>query len=110
MRIYKSLRDFVLFCFRVNWVLIKLGFDVILVIRQSEALKNMLAIRLSDETEKRITDLAQRTGRSKSYYVRKAIESFLEDQEDYLSAISRLEERNDRVTLEEVKRLVEEKN
>lgn len=70
----------------------------------------MLAIRLSDETEKRITDLAQRTGRSKSYYVRKAIESYLEDQEDYLSAISRLEEKNDCITLQELKRLVEEKN
>jgi len=66
----------------------------------------MLAIRLSDETEKRITDLARRTGRSKTYYVRKAIESFLEDEEDYLLAISRLEEKNDHVSFEEVRRLV----
>jgi RHH-type transcriptional regulator, rel operon repressor / antitoxin RelB len=70
----------------------------------------MLAVRLSDEIEERITNLAQRTRRSKSYYVRKAIELFLEDQEDYLSAISRLEEKNDRITLEELKRLIEEKN
>jgi RHH-type rel operon transcriptional repressor/antitoxin RelB len=70
----------------------------------------MLAVRLPDKIEERITHLAQRTGRSKSYYVRKAIELFLEDQEDYLSAISRLEEKNDRVTFEEIKRLIEEKN
>jgi RHH-type rel operon transcriptional repressor/antitoxin RelB len=70
----------------------------------------MLAIRLSDETEKRITDLAQRTGRSKTYYVRKAIEIFLENEEDYLLAIARLEEKNDRVSFEELRRFVEEKN
>lgn len=70
----------------------------------------MLAVRLSDKTEQRITHLAQRTGRSKSYYVRKAIELFLEDQEDYLSAISRLEEKNDCITLEELERLIEEKD
>ena len=70
----------------------------------------MLAVRLSDETEKRITYWAQNTGRSKSYYVRKAIELFLEDQEDYLSAVSRLEERNAHITFEELQRLVKEKN
>lgn len=67
----------------------------------------MLAIRLSDETEQRITNLVKKTGHTKSYYVRKAIERFLEDQEDYLLAVSRLEERNDHVLFEEVKRLVE---
>ena len=67
----------------------------------------MLAIRLSSETEQRIDTLAKKTGRSKTYYIRKAIESFLEDEEDYLLAVSRLEEKNDRVSFEEVRRLVE---
>ena len=67
----------------------------------------MLAVRLSSETEQRIISLAERTGHSKSYYVRKAIEEFLEDEEDYILAISRLEEKNNRISFEEVKRLVE---
>lgn len=67
----------------------------------------MLAIRLSNETEQRITDLVNRTGRSKSFYIRKAIERFLEDEEDYLLAVSRLEENNARIPFEEIKRLVE---
>ena len=67
----------------------------------------MLAIRLSSETEQRIDTLAKKTGRSKTYYIRKAIESFLKDEEDYLLAVARLEEKNDRVSFEEVRRLVE---
>lgn len=69
----------------------------------------MLSIRLSSEIEQRIAALAQKTGRSKTYYVRKAVEDFLEEEEDYLLAVARLEEKNDRVTFEEVKRLVEVK-
>jgi RHH-type transcriptional regulator, rel operon repressor / antitoxin RelB len=66
----------------------------------------MLAVRLSNETENRINRLAEKTGRSKSYYVRKAIEEFLEDEEDYLLAISRLEEKNQRISFEKVRQLV----
>lgn len=67
----------------------------------------MLAIRLPSETEEKITRLAKKTGRSKTYYVRKAIEIFLENEEDYLLAIARLEEKNDRISFEALKRFVE---
>lgn len=70
----------------------------------------MLSIRLSSETEQRIVTLAQKTGRSKTYYVRKAVENFLEDEEDYLLAVARLEEKNERISFEEVRRLVELEN
>lgn len=42
----------------------------------------MLAIRLSEELENRLTHLAKMTGRSKSFYVRQAIEDRLDDLED----------------------------
>ena len=42
----------------------------------------MLAIRLPEELEKRLTDLARRTGRTKTFYARQAIETHLEDLED----------------------------
>jgi len=42
----------------------------------------MLAIRLPPEIEKRLDDLAKRTGRSKSFYARAAILEYLDDLED----------------------------
>jgi RHH-type rel operon transcriptional repressor/antitoxin RelB len=51
------------------------------------------AIRLPDETYERLQALAQRTGRTATYYIREAIEKHLEDIEDlYLAeeAIKRI--------------------
>ncbi|QDQ29220.1 TraY domain-containing protein [Chitinimonas arctica] len=42
----------------------------------------MLAIRLPQDIETRLENLAQRTGRTKSFYVREAIMEHLEDLED----------------------------
>jgi RHH-type transcriptional regulator, rel operon repressor / antitoxin RelB len=49
------------------------------------------AVRLREDLEKRLSSLAKKTHRSKSFYIQRAIEEFLEEQEDYLLAISRLE-------------------
>ncbi len=62
----------------------------------------MLAVRLPKEIERRLESLARRTRRSKSYYIKKAVLEFLEDREDYLLAVARLEECGERVSLEEV--------
>ena len=62
----------------------------------------MLAVRLPEQLEHRLTNLADQTGRTKTYYVKKAIEEFLEDREDYLLAISVLEQKNPSVPLDEV--------
>lgn len=61
----------------------------------------MVAVRLPPELEQRLERFAQETHRSKSYYIRKALEQFLEEREDYFLALSRLEEKNARVSLEE---------
>ena len=46
----------------------------------------MLAIRLPKEIEKRLSALAKKTGRSKSFYVREAIIAHLDELEnDYLA-------------------------
>lgn len=42
----------------------------------------MLAIRLPEELEARLEALAKRTGRTKTFYARQAIEQHLEDLED----------------------------
>ena len=46
----------------------------------------MLAIRLPEAIEKRLEKLAQRTGRTKSFYAREAILKHLEDLEDVYAA------------------------
>ncbi len=62
----------------------------------------MISVRFPDTVEHRLASLAEKTGRSKSYYVRLAVEEFLEDREDYLLALSVLEKGNTRVPLDQV--------
>ena len=68
----------------------------------------MLAIRLPPEIEKRLTALAKRTGRTKTYYVREAVLEHLADLEDYYLAAKTLADiRSGKAktkTLEEVER------
>ncbi|AIK95671.1 type II toxin-antitoxin system RelB family antitoxin [Candidatus Odyssella acanthamoebae] len=52
----------------------------------------MLAVRLPASLEKRLADLSLKTKRSKSYYVKKALEDFLEDQEELQEAVAAYEE------------------
>jgi RHH-type rel operon transcriptional repressor/antitoxin RelB len=66
----------------------------------------MIAVRLPKPLDDRLSAFAEKTHRSKSYYIRKAIEAYLQDHEDYLLALSRLEEKNPRISLDEaVKKL-----
>ena len=64
----------------------------------------MLAVRLPRDLEDRLQALAQKTGRTKSYYATKAIQEFLEAEEDYLLALSRLAEHNPRIPLDDIER------
>jgi RHH-type rel operon transcriptional repressor/antitoxin RelB len=67
-----------------------------------------ISIRLSDDLSKRLQKLAERTGRTKSFYVVKAIQEHLQDLEDIYIAEERLialrEGRSRTHTLEEVER------
>jgi RHH-type rel operon transcriptional repressor/antitoxin RelB len=64
----------------------------------------MLAVRLDSSIENRLTQLAHETGRSKSYYVKQAIENFLDDREDYLLALAVLEREEPLLSLTEVRK------
>lgn len=46
----------------------------------------MLAIRLPPDIEERLAALAERTGRTKTFYAREAIERHLDDLEDLFLA------------------------
>jgi len=66
----------------------------------------MLAVRLSEELEKRLEALATRTGRTKTFYAREAIEAHLDDLEDYYLADERMKgfRAGDAIPLADVKR------
>jgi RHH-type rel operon transcriptional repressor/antitoxin RelB len=64
----------------------------------------VLTVRLDPELQARLDELAEATGRSKSHYVRQALEEFLEDRADYLLAISLLEKNDPTIGLDELRR------
>jgi len=55
----------------------------------------MLALRLPEDIENRLTELSRRTGRTKSFYAREAILTHLEDLEDAYLAETRAVEFRD---------------
>ena len=66
----------------------------------------MLAIRLPEEIEARLENLAKSTGRTKTFYAREAILEYLEDMEDLYLAEQRIADinagRSKTIPLEEV--------
>ena len=70
----------------------------------------MLGVRLPDTLDQRLAQLAQKTHRPKSFYVKEALEAYLDAHESELSAIAEYEEqvRNGTLrtySLEEIKKL-----
>ena len=70
--------------------------------------KTPTSLRLDPEVEQRLNDLAERTGRSKTYYITEAVRLHLEDLEDTYLAEERyrlhLESGERGIPLEEVMR------
>jgi RHH-type transcriptional regulator, rel operon repressor / antitoxin RelB len=64
----------------------------------------MLDLDLPKEIEERLETIASRTGRSKEAWAADAIVEALQDQEDYLVAIERLQREHPGIPLEEVER------
>jgi len=56
-----------------------------------------VSIRLSDEIAHELEGLARTMERSKTYIIRKAIESYLQEYADYLVAIERLNDKDDEI-------------
>ena len=76
--------------------------------KSSQNLKSV-TYRIPPELDHRLDDLARSTGRSKSYYLRRALGEWLEEREDYLEALAVLErvERGEEATVS-MKRLLRE--
>lgn len=58
------------------------------------AVTKSAVVRIPASLDARLEELAQKTGRAKSYYARKALERYLEDMEDRLLVLAAIE--NDR--------------
>ena len=56
-----------------------------------------MSLRLSDDLLAELENLANRTDRSKSYLVKKAIEQYLEEYSDYKIALDRLNDKDDMI-------------
>jgi RHH-type transcriptional regulator, rel operon repressor / antitoxin RelB len=52
----------------------------------------MLAVRLPPDLEARLAELSARTGRSRSYYARQALATYIDDLEEVYVAEARLED------------------
>ena len=64
----------------------------------------MLAIKLSPDVEERLKAIAERTGRSQSEHAGEAILRYLEDLEDEMIALERLDRPGRRWTLDDLER------
>ena len=62
----------------------------------------MLAIRLPEDIEDRLTALAAKTGRTKTFYAKEAILEHLDEMEDKYLALTRLENPGKRFSLDEM--------
>jgi RHH-type rel operon transcriptional repressor/antitoxin RelB len=53
----------------------------------------MLSIRLPKKLEEELEVISKRTERPKSYFIRKALEQYLEDLKDYTIALDRVNDK-----------------
>lgn len=56
-----------------------------------------VSVRLPEDMAKRLDQLAKSLDRPKTYIVTKALREYLEEYEDYLVALHRLNDKDDRV-------------
>ena len=66
------------------------------ITRMTEA----ISVRLPEDIATRLGDLAKSLERPKTYIVTKALREYLDEYEDYLVALHRLKDKNDRVVSE----------
>jgi RHH-type rel operon transcriptional repressor/antitoxin RelB len=68
----------------------------------------MLTVRLPPAIERRLAELARKTGRTKRYHAREAILAHLDDLEDAYLAKRRMKAGRARATLEQLEALLDD--
>ena len=71
-----------------------------------------VSLRLPDRTAKALEELAKATDRPKTYFIEKALESYLAEHADYQLALDRLRDKDDPIisSAELRKRIARRKN
>ena len=65
----------------------------------------VLTLRLNDQLEKKLQKLSKETERPKSYFVKKALELYLDEYQDYETALARRADKDEEVlTLAQMKK------
>ncbi|MGV2432563.1 MAG UNVERIFIED_CONTAM: ribbon-helix-helix domain-containing protein [Rickettsiaceae bacterium] len=64
---------------------------------------HVVTTKIPDELYSRLENLAKVSDRTKSYLVKKAVMNFLDEKEDYFIALSRLEAKNPRYSIDYLK-------
>ncbi|HYB06754.1 MAG TPA: ribbon-helix-helix domain-containing protein [Nitrososphaerales archaeon] len=59
-----------------------------------------VSVRLPEDVAKRLDELAKSLDRPKTYIVTKALREYLEEYEDYLIALHRLSDKDDKIVSE----------
>ncbi|MCF6244057.1 MAG: ribbon-helix-helix domain-containing protein [Sulfurovum sp.] len=68
----------------------------------------MISVRLPEEMEARINNLAKSTQRSKSFFVKEALTNYLDDMEDYYDVLKRQNDpTRNLISLEELENALE---
>lgn len=60
-------------------------------------MSNSLSVRLPDRTARALEKLSKMTDRPKTYFVEKALESYLAEYADYQIALDRLRDKDDAI-------------
>jgi RHH-type rel operon transcriptional repressor/antitoxin RelB len=60
-------------------------------------MSSSISVRLADSTARELEKLARMTDRPKTYFIEKALESYLADYADYQVALDRLRDKDDPV-------------
>ncbi len=68
----------------------------------------MLSVRLPKEMENRINRLAESTQRPKSFFIKEALNNYLEDMEDYYEVLKRKKDpKRNLISIEELEHALE---
>ncbi len=63
----------------------------------SDCMSELVSLRLPEDLAKRLKELAKSIDRPKTYIIKKALQEYFEEYEDYLTALERLNNKDDRV-------------
>ncbi|MBF0292640.1 MAG: ribbon-helix-helix protein, CopG family [Nitrospinae bacterium] len=64
----------------------------------------MITLRIPKDAEDKLVKLANKTGKSKSYYARRALLDFLQDKEDYDIAMARVKKGRPTISIDEAEK------